>query len=313
MTAKKMITRAAFDIGSAKTKLTVAAVDTETNQIVHTFCQIVKGVELHKDLAASHEGHLSQEIQTQLISAIQEMKEEAASFAPQQWFGVGTSVFRKAKNGQQVLDRIKSETGVTIRLISQAEEGEIGFLSGVAVSQSSPEQVTIWDSGSGSFQMCTLIDQQIQMYGAEFAFVPALTTLFTLRQQPYSQTLSPNPVCADDASRLSKAISAKLPTPSIWLNQKPIIAIGGHTSLFSLVAIAIQRTTYTKEQVWDVISNLCGKTDEQLTIFPEPAKVVVALVLLYSVMHHCKVERLSYCPTNGGCEGVLITPRFWQK
>lgn len=310
-----IVRRAALDIGSGETKLTVADIDTDTNKIVKVWYQNAKTVELRKDLAASPDGFLSKNIQEKLINTLKEMKTETSHLPPQKWFGVSTSVFRTAKNGQELLDRIKSEADVTIHLIPQIEEGEIGFLSAVAASKMNPEDVIAWDSGSGSFQISTLIDGQMEMYGAEFAFVPALEALFANRKQPFSQDLSPNPISTPEASELVRTICNKLPPFPIWLkneNNKQLISIGGKSSIFSFGEIATGQSSYTREQIWEAILNLCGSTDEELSNFPEPQKVVVGLILLYSVMDHCAIDKLTYFQTNGGCEGILINQRYWK-
>lgn len=311
----EIVTRAALDVGSAETKLTVADVDTETNKIVHTWHKSYKNVELRKDLAASSDSCLSERIEKKLIDTLKEMKEATGQFATQEWVAVGTSVFRKAKNGQEFLDRIKIETGISIRLISQMEEGEIGFLSAVAASRLNQEDVIVWDSGSGSFQISSLIDDRIEVYGAEFAFVPALEALFKNRGQPFSPDQSPNPVTVSETFDLVHSIRDNLPPIPSWLDEKnkQVISLGGKTSIFSLAEIAIGQSSYTKKQVWEAIIELCGKTDEQLSNFPEPKKTVIELILLYSVMDHCDLKsNVSYFPTNGCCEGILITPRYWK-
>jgi exopolyphosphatase/guanosine-5'-triphosphate,3'-diphosphate pyrophosphatase len=312
----EIVRRAAVDIGSGTTKLTIADINTDSNQIVHIWYQSIEPIELRRDLAASSDGYLSKNIEEQLISTFKEMKAKTRQFAPQQWFGIGSSVFRTAKNGQQVLNRLKTDEDVTIRLVSHAEEGEIGFNSAVAASKRNPEQVISWDSGTGSFQISTLIEGKIEVYGAEFGGVPALEALFVNRKQPFNQNLSPNPITIVEASELVKTIKEKLPAIPHWLKtkgNKEIVGIGGIRSIFSLAEIAIGKPSYTKDQVWEAIKKLCGSTDEQLAQFPEPKDTVVELILLYSVMTHCGIDTLSYFPTNGSCEGLLIMSRFWNS
>lgn len=312
----EIVRRAAVDIGSGTTKLTIGDINTDTNQIVNILYQSIEPIELRRDLAANTDGYLSKNIEEQLISTFKEMKAKTRQYTPQQWFGIGSSVFRTAKNGQQLLSRLKTDVDVTIRLVSHVEEGEIGFNSAVAASKMNPEQVISWDSGTGSFQIATLIEGNIEVYGSEFGGVPALEALFVNRKQPFNQHLSPNPVTLIEASKLVKTIIAKLPAIPQWLKtkeNKKIVGIGGIRSIFSLAEIAIGKSSYTKDQVWEAISKLCGSTDEQLAQFPEPKDAIVELILLYSVMTHCDIDTLSYFPTNGSCEGLLIMPRFWKN
>ncbi len=294
--------------------MTIADVDTETNQIVNTLYQTVRSVKLGKDLTASSDGYLSQEIQKKLIDTLSVMKTDTAEFASKQWFGIGTSVFRKAKNGLDLLGRIQKELDLTILLVPQIEEGEIGFFTAVAASKMNAEDVNAWDSGSASFQISTLTEGHIEMFGAEFAYDSTLEALFSLREQLFSQNLSPNFLTIEEATKLAEMTSKRLPLAPNWItdSHKKMIAIGENTSIFFLASVVAGQTTYTKNQVWEGILSLCDSGDECPCSFPEPGRAVVALVLLYSVMDHCGIDSVSYFLTNGGCEGILTMPRYWQ-
>src|ERR1700722_7110643 len=127
----EVVRRAAVDIGSAETKLTVADVDTETNKILVIYYKGCTLVELRRDLAISNDGTLSRQEEEELTNFLNDFIKSTSYLSPQQWFGIGTSVFRKAKNGQEFLNRITATTGIPLYLASQAEEGEIGFNSAV--------------------------------------------------------------------------------------------------------------------------------------------------------------------------------------
>lgn len=313
---EQVIVRGSLDVGSGETKMTVASVNTETNQIEKILYQKYLVVELRKDLGSSTDGCLSEKIEKKLINTIRAMQEDVKPFGPQEWVGVGTSVFRTAKNSQEFLNRVEAATGISIRIIPQIEEGEIGFASAAGASREAPEEIVAWDSGSGSFQICSLINGKLEMYGDEFAFVPALEALFKNRNQPFSSDISPNPVSRTEALKLIETIRTKLPPLPSWIveNNKKVVSIGGEKiCIFSIGTIATGQSTLTKEQVMQAILQHCDKNDDELSRFAHPKKVVVSLVLLYTVMDHCGFEKVLYFPTNGGCEGILITPRFWVK
>ena len=307
-------TRAAFDIGSGDTKLTVAEVDLEKNQMTRILFETFESIPLREDLAESKDGLLSIKIQDQLIHCLKEMQKKAKPFEPTAWNGIGTSVFRTAKNGKQCLDRVLEETGLSISLIPQLEEAEIGFLSAVAASKLEKEEIIAWDSGSGSFQFSTWIDSTILMFGSEFGFVPALEILFFSRKQPYSLNTSPNPIRQEEALQLSLSIQEQLPKAPEWIKDesKSICTIGGKTSIFSIAAIATHSNVYTKDQIFQAILDTCEKTDEELIHFPDPREVGVSLTLIYSVMKQYGIEKVFYHPTNGSCEGILLHPLYWN-
>lgn len=308
---QQLTTRASIDVGSGATKITVADVNPITNKIVKIWHQTATKVELSKDLANNADGCLSQKVEYQLIDALKAMQQEAGQFDPQEYVAVGTSVFRTAQNSLKFLDNVEAATGIKIHVIPQIEEGKIGFATAVAVSNEDPENILSWDSGAGSFQISTLIQDEIEMYGAEFAFVPALMALFANRDQPFSLELSPNPVNQVEALELIETIRSKLPPLSDWIaeNNKKIIAICPIAKKIEMIS---GHATFTKEEVMKAIFELCGKNDEQLMQYLKSKHVVVELILLYAVMDHCGFEQVTYNDANGICEGLLVTPHFWQ-
>lgn len=309
-----IVTRAAIDVGSSETKLTVADVDTDSNQIVLIRFQDFITVELRKDISASSDGCLSIQAEDKLVAALMEFKRISSEYDPQAWAGIGTSALRVAKNGQEFIERVNARTGVTIRIIPQFEEGEVGFFSAVAAGGFNANEVIAWDSGSGSFQITSLKEGNIQMYGAEFAFVPALDLLLKMREERGIADQSINPIQLTEAIDLVAAIQDRLPELPSWMLEKiykKYVGFGGNTSIFSMASITTGQTSFNKSQVWEAVVRLCGSTDEQLTEFPEPKNAVLRLILLYAVMDHCNMNKLTYCYSNGGCEGLLVMPKYW--
>lgn len=309
--------RAAFDIGSGVTKLVVAEVNPKTKKISILF-QKLKDVELRKDLAGNPDGCLSQSIQEVLIRAIQEMQEDVQKEISQRsiaWSAVGTAVFRNAKNSVEFLERVKADTGVAIRIIPQQKEGEIGFATAVAVSGEAAENILSWDSGSGSFQICSMLDDKLEMYGDNFGFIPCLQELFQNRKIPYKLDDSPNPVSAKEALEVIEIIRNKLPAITPWLaeNGKRVISIGDNGSIFSISSRVLESTVLTKEALMEAIIRLAESTDDQLSIYGNPHDVMVSLIIAYAFMDHCKFEQVSRFESTGGCEGMLISPEFWLR
>lgn len=307
--------RASIDVGSGDTKVTIAEMNHQLNKINKIWLQTFKSVDLRKDLAINKEEKcLSKKIELELIDTIKKIQEKGLPFHPVEWTAVGTSVFRTAKNSKEVVEHVKEATGITIRIIPQAHEAKIGFASAVAASGEDPENVIAWDSGSGSFQISTLVEGKLTMYGAEFALVPTMELLFTMRNQSFSKDISLNPVSLEEALELIEKIKkTKLPEVPSWLAKSPkkVIGIGGY-SIFGAGKYAIGKSSYTQADVLEAIRQNCGKNDAALSYSPYANKMVICLVLLYAVMNHCGFEQITYFETNGICEGLLITPEYWR-
>lgn len=309
----KIVTRAALDIGSGTSKITVAKVDTDKDQITDFLYSNDADVKLKKDLTLSSSEYLSEKIQEDLLAVLQKFKQDVEDFNPEEWIGVGTSVFRTAKNGSALIDRIKNETEITILLVPQVEEASIGFYSAVAMSKISPEQLISWDCGSGSFQITSSVNGEQAMYNDEFGYIPALQALYEIRKKPFAPE-SPNPVSKEEIIQLIEKIDELLPLAPDWVSDKTktVVGIGGETSLFSFAEKATGQTTFSKEQVLDAIYSLCGKTDAELGDFKNPDEVIVSLALLYSTMKHAHIDLVTNTLTNGVCEGLLVRPHYWD-
>lgn len=91
------------------------------------------------------------------------------------------------------------------------------------------------------------------------------------------------------------------------------MAIGGQSSIFSSAQIITGKEKYNAQDVLEALVQVAGKTDEELSKFVKPNAVVLGLTLLYAVMTHCDIQEIIYTPTNGTCEGLLVTEKRWEK
>jgi exopolyphosphatase/guanosine-5'-triphosphate,3'-diphosphate pyrophosphatase len=304
-------TLATIDIGSGTTKIAVAEVNCSENRILKTLLRQSIPVSLREDLATNG-GILSPAIEKTLIEALQTLMREAGQHRPMQWTAVGTSVFRTAKNSAEFLERVKQATGLTVCIVPQVEEGEIGFSSAVGASGLTSKEVIAWDTGSGSFQITSLIDGKLEMYAAEFGFVPALELLFKLRNRPLQEQV--NPVSLEEEMALIEAIKAALPPVKSWVSDrsKQVIGFGEGKSVFKIGHIATGLDAYNKDDLMQAIHKYRDKTDKELSHFVAPREVLVGIAFLYAVMDHCGIEECRYVYTMGGCEGLMVMPKYWE-
>lgn len=300
------ITRAAIDIGSGETKFAVATVDTTTNKIAKIWHQSFAKVALRENLAASKDGCLSEKVERELIDAIQKMQTDSSQYAPQEWRAVGTSVFRTSKNSADFIERIRDATGIHIHIVPQGNEAALGFASGVATSNEDPQDLIVWDSGAGSFQISTLINGQLETYGAEYGAISALETLFANHNLPFSQEIPLHPIIETEILALVDIIRAKLPLLPSWMTEgkKKIISIGRGT-IFRKLQIPTQEP-FNKKKIMDAMCKLSAMSIEELTKLAYPKNVIVDLIFWYAVMVHCGFDEVAFFPTNGICEGLLV-------
>lgn len=312
---QEMVTRAAFDIGSGEVKMIVCDVDPATNQVAKIWHSNAIVVELRKDQSSNPDGSLSSAVEQQLIAAIKTLQQQAVPFNPQKFAAVGTSVFRTAKNGPEVLERVLTATGLEIQLIPQIEEGKLGFATAVATSHLPPEMIINWDIGAGSNQITAMVDGAFKMYGIEFSYVKIMQAIFEMRKQTFSPAISPNPVSRAEGFELMEYVRSHLPPKEAWMNDpnKKAISIDQLPVLVRMLG----HNTFTKQEVLDLLETLYDKDCEQLNkMYPlkNSKNIVAFLTMIYVIMDHCGFDSLTDygIKTAGNGLGLTITPSYWN-
>jgi hypothetical protein len=305
-------TRAALDIGSGQTKITIADVNTASNKIVCIHQQSVKFVFLRKDLAMSPEGVLSKTIQSHLIETLNEMQQASVIHNPTKWIAAGTSVFRQAQNSQTFIEETEKATGIKIKVISQAEEAEIGFHSALGVSCEEKDNIISLDVGSGSFQISCWINGKLHMYGSEIGSQAVFDALFEIRKQAFSIEHNIHPLSYGEVLGIVERVKSRLHRPPEWLvmNVRKIIAIG-NGNIFP-TSWMNQDLILTPEKLLQAVFYVVGMDKNGIREFNDPNSVII-LLIYYALMEHCGIEKIHYHVTNGGCEGLLTQEHYWMK
>lgn len=268
--------RAGIDMGSGSTKIQV----TEVN-----ICQKTLGKVLYEDqrpvgfnayLAKSGNNQLSDEIQQKGLTALTEMVEKANRFKPQRVTGVATAVFRSASNGQQVIDRFNQQAHVSLKIISQQQEAELGFLSAKAALHEknlNDEDLLVWDIGGGSMQMTAYRQQKgiktVDIYQGKLASVTLKDFITDVLQNKNQQADStPNPIGSLRNTVLRYVnfyarthVGAQMKQDA---QQKRVIGIGGVHGYSISDQIHPVNHTYTLADVQYASKNNVWKGDSEL-------------------------------------------------
>lgn len=312
----EIVTRAAFDFGSGKVKLQVATVDTDKHTIVQSIHSEAIVVQLAEDIIKNPLG-FSDEIQEQAIAAAQYLKQKAIELGAVEFIGLATEAYRKAPNGQALVDRYMSELSIPVRIISQIEEGKMGFLALIAETNFDPSKVVSWDIGGGSTQVTYVDDDNnIQVYMAPFGRVTTKNAIiqFVKGKDP-SIVSSPNPISNKEWKNAVHYLKSELPKVPKGLICKlkkedvKCIGIGNHPEqLRSLKA-------YFVDDVTKVLKERLNKSDEELAkIHSAPVSAVSELVLVYSVMNKLNITSVNYNRTSSGSTtAILISEEYWNE
>lgn len=311
----ELVRRAAFDFGSGKIKVQVADVDTDNQSIVHSIYAESIVVLLSEDAANDPQGAFSEEIQKQALTVAQNFKQKALELGAVEFSGLATEAYRKAPNGQNLVDKYLSELNIPVKIISQIEEGKIGFLALVAETDLDPSQVVAWDIGGGSFQITYLDDENnIQVYMAPFGRNTTKNVLikFVKKEDP-SKIGSPNPMSYGKWKNSLKYLNEALPQVpdslifKLKMENVKLIGISAHPEKLRNL------NTYHLNDITALLEERLNKNDSELAeIHNTPPSAISELALVYSIMQKLDVSSVNYIRTaSGSTTALLITEDYW--
>lgn len=317
--------RGSFDVGSGSLKVLVADVDTETQHITqYLFSEVIR-VPFSDDLAKSSDGSFSKEIQAQAKETIATLIQHAEAFKPTSYSGVATEAFRLAKNGQQLIAEIASELNVPISIISQQEEGALGFGTVVELTRCDPDYAIVWDIGGGSFQVSWKEGEQITSYMGNFAKVPMKNIILAVQGKSQKENLSPNPISLLDFTRAKTVLTSQLKPISSALQKRisdpktQVFGVGGIHN--GNICRSLGGSSYTLGMVEKLLSSRLGLGDECFEEIVDPTYWVSDLVFIVSVMSHLGIDKVenskayntSKLDVTGNTIGILVNPKYWGK
>jgi exopolyphosphatase/guanosine-5'-triphosphate,3'-diphosphate pyrophosphatase len=314
----KTITRAAIDVGSGSIKLTVAEVDLKNNKIHRILYAQEHAVPFKRDIQVGGKSILSDKIQKVAFDMLSNLQKEVSVHRPVEWKGIATAASRQARNAPEMFKKINEELGIDIAIISQNEEGRLGFETAAAVSKVPQEKLIAVDSGAGSFQITTLIDNQLEVIEGQLGYIPSLELLMEIRGQKLDQQSPPATVTLREAELLVAKMHAKMPPCDAIFSKKindstnTIIGIGSKNFIFATGATGVGKNTFTKEELWQAIVKYAGKPAQEIKQFSQPDTAVLGMILLYSIMDSMKLNQITSCNTNGSCEGLLVDGEYWS-
>ena len=309
--------RVAFDIGSGKIKMQISDVDVTANKIMNVLLSETAKVPLREDLAKSSDDRFSPEIQNLAVAAIKEFVEKAQIFHPEAYHAIATEGMRLAKNGIVLAERIKRETGVPVTILTQQEEGILGFTSAVSEADVDPEKAISWDFGGGSFQITMLCQDQYVVYESKLGKIPFKLALQHIQgRDPHAQ--SPNPISLEEALQAVSYIQDEIQEVpeqiKAHLQNAHVIVLGvGIHPLWGMP----NNECYDQQRVYLEMSERLNLDDEALAtqdrISKEGAVYVVSnLILAYGVMKALGIQEVHYVGTQGAlATGLLLSPHYW--
>jgi len=141
-------TYAALDLGTNNCRLLIARASGDSFKVIDSYSRVVR---LGKGLTST--GRLSEESMDAAIEALAVCAKKMKSRRVKRWRCVATEACRKAENGQEFLDRAKSESGINLEIISGRVEARLAVMGCLNLIDTSKDVALVIDIGGGSTEL----------------------------------------------------------------------------------------------------------------------------------------------------------------
>lgn len=149
---------AAIDVGSNAVRLLLCSA-VEEHDVVHFKKSEFVRIPLRLGEDVFQRGKISEIKTISFTKTMQAFKLLIEVFDPISYRACGTASLREASNGQKIVNRIKSETGLTIEIISGKEEAELIYSNHIEELLDPTQSYLYIDVGGGSTEI-TLFDKR---------------------------------------------------------------------------------------------------------------------------------------------------------
>jgi len=141
-------TYAAIDLGTNNCRLLIAKEAGASFRIVDSYSRVVR---LGKGLAAT--GRLSEESMDSAVEAIGVCASRIKSKRVKRWRCVATEACRRATNGEEFLNRVKTQTGISLEIISPRVESRLAVMGCLNLVDVTKDVALVVDIGGGSTEL----------------------------------------------------------------------------------------------------------------------------------------------------------------
>ena len=256
-------------------------------------------------------GRVSSSGTKRLVDFVREAVELAEDKGAEEVFAFATSAIRDARNGQKILDKVRSETGADVQVLTGPEEARLTFLAVRRWYGWSSRRLLVLDIGGGSLEIASGIDED-----PDVALSLPLGAGRLTRDQ-----LPGDPPSASDLRELRRFVRGRIGAEAgrVLRAGEPDLAVATSKTFRSLARIAgaapSSEGPYVPRQldraaVQDLVGVLARKTVAQRAelpgVSPDRAQQLLAgAVVADAAMDLLSVDQLSICPW-ALREGVIL-------
>jgi exopolyphosphatase/guanosine-5'-triphosphate,3'-diphosphate pyrophosphatase len=281
---------AAIDIGSNAVRLLfchVSELDGETRFKKNSLIRVP--IRLGED--SFSEKKISEKNATRLLKTMQAFKLLIDVHEPISFRACATSAMREATNGNEIVEKIARESGITIEIVSGKKEAEIIYSNHIEEHLEEDKAYLYIDVGGGSTEL-TLFRKRRIVASTSFN----IGTIRILKQQ----------VDKAEWEYLYAWISS-----NVSKIQEPIFGIGSGGNINKIHSMAGKKSDkpVSYERIAEIYNDLKKYTYQQridlLGLNPDRADVIVpACEIFLNVMKHASVKKI-YVPEIGLSDGIV--------
>jgi exopolyphosphatase/guanosine-5'-triphosphate,3'-diphosphate pyrophosphatase len=231
-------------------------------------------------------GEIADDAVSDILDAIQKFRHMCNLLQTTKILGAATAAVRNAKNGGEIISRIKKGAGLDINIISGETEAYYGYL-GVA-NTIDEKNAILFDLGGGSIEIVLIRDRRAEHLASLNIGTTNMTEKFKIADKMSSKTF--RGISAYVGEKIRKAL------PWLKNSKLPIIGIGG--TVRNVAKIYQRRVNYSypklhnyrlgKSQFDEVFNLLRNTTCEQRKKIPglnsERADIILAGVTIVNTL-----------------------------
>lgn len=280
-----------------------AAIDIGSNAIRLLFCRvyIVDGkpnftkeelirmpIRLGEDVFT--QGRISDTKASRLITALKGYSELIKAYGVECYRAVATSAMRDAENGMQIIERIKTETGINVEIIDGKNEAALVFSNHIEEALNPKHAYLYIDVGGGSTELTLYFNNKVT--AARSFNIGTVRMLF------------------------DKVEKNEWDEMKAWLKRNtngihPLSAIGSGGNINKIFKMSGKKETkhLSYEKLKGIYEMLCSYTYqeriERLDLKPDRADVIIpAAKIFLSVMKNADIEKV-FVPQVGLSDGLV--------
>jgi exopolyphosphatase / guanosine-5'-triphosphate,3'-diphosphate pyrophosphatase len=308
---------AALDLGTNNCRLLLAEPTQRAFRVLESFSRIIR---LGEGLAAS--GVLSDAAMDRALEALRACARIVAPHQQLRIRAIATQACRIAANGADFLARVKRETGLTLEIVSPAEEARLSVLGCAALMDPSADVALVIDIGGGSTELSWVDPRSAHASPRVLAWTSLPVGVVTLAEQ-FPEPDAPDPawyaaMCAAAADHVRAFAGADAHKNAFHIGRAHVVGTSGAVS--SLAGVHLDLPKYMRSKVdglWMQMYDV-RKVAGELRALPKSGRaahpcigpdradlVVPGSAILEAVSRLWPVERVRVAD-RGLREGVLI-------